>query len=46
MVNCLRIGFKTDFLINPLKAMLNPTLNIIYPHQPEYEMDRVNLPDD
>ena len=37
---------KTGFVLKPLNAMLNHVLDILSLQQLEYEMERVDLPDD
>ena len=47
MVISLIIGKKKPaFVLNPLKAMLNLVVEIISVQKLEYEMERVDLPDD
>ena len=45
-MHCLRIGRKTDFLLNPLKAMLNHVVDRISLQKLEYETEPVDLPDE
>ena len=43
----LNISSKISaFVLNQLKAMLNPVVDIIYLQQLEYEMERADLSDD
>ena len=46
MIHCLRRGKKTAFLKKSLKAILNHAVDRIYLQQLEYEMRRVDLPED
>ena len=46
MIHCLRRGKKTAFVMKSLKAILNHAVDRIYLQQLEYEMRRVDLPED
>ena len=46
MMHCLRIGQKYAFALNPLKNMLTYVVDRISLQKLEYEMKRVDLPDD
>ena len=45
MVHCLRMAKKPAFVLNPLKSMLNFSLERISLQKLEYEMERADLPD-
>ena len=45
MMHCLRIGPKSDFVIRPIKTMLNCEVDRLSLQKLEYEMNRADLPD-
>ena len=42
-MHCLRLGKKPAFVLEPLKATINPVFDIISLQQLEYEMERADL---